>query len=79
MTFERYEKIPLPETRTAFDCCISLPTDCESCPLREFPELTNKAIVRMDKCRGTLKANVRYWLERAENKILAEAEEGTGK
>ena len=75
MTFELYEKIPLPDTRTAFDCCVSLPPDCDRCPLHEHPT-KYKLIVSMDKCQGTLKANVRYWLERAENKILAEAEEG---
>lgn len=74
MTFERYEKIPLPETRTAFDCCVSLPPDCENCPLWERPKETNKLIDQTYHCKGTLKANVRYWLERAENRILAEEE-----
>ena len=74
MNLEHYEQIPLPDTRTAFDRCTSIPRACESCPLRNFPELTDKPDVRKENCMGTLTANVRYWLERAETRILANSE-----
>ena len=51
------------ETLKAFTCCTALPPKCEECPLftgQRF-ELANE-YVRMEKCKGELKFNVKHWL-----------------
>ena len=47
------------DTLLAFNCCVSLPANCEDCPLFDGERLDS---ARMEKCKGQLKDNVRYWL-----------------
>lgn len=50
------------DTLIAFNCCVSLPSDCEDCPLFNGERWDS---ARMEKCKEKLKDNVRYWLSKA--------------
>ena len=55
------------DTLVGFNCCVSLPADCEDCPLfsgERLPIYLDHK--RMEKCKEILKDNVRYWLSKAE-------------
>lgn len=47
------------DTLLAFNCCVSLPPNCEDCPLFDGERQDS---ARMEKCKEQLKDDVRYWL-----------------
>ena len=61
MSDERKVTLTLGQARRSFDCCVSIPPDCEHCPLKDFRGA--RSMVRDWTCRDVVRDQVRRWLD----------------